>query len=412
MPSNPNVVFICVDCLRADLFEHNLAETPFLDRIIDDSTYFSNMQATANTTTPAVASFLTGTYSETNNVHSLRNVELAPGIKTLAEYLSDQGYETHAEVTGPLTDETGINRGFDTYSYREKDQELIDGYNSQILDTISQSDHPFFLYLHLWELHHPVEVSSEFDSPTYGRISYERKLSELDRALEKLVGSIPEDTIVVLLGDHGEGLTWRGTAAQYLANQIRSRVRFDSGIDTRGAERIANSILSTFSIDIKDHPIENGHGECIYDFVSNVPFLIYNSDLPSNNKRVQCRHIDIVPTLLDLLNITKGENLEGESLLPISEAQHRVAYMRSCGSTLHGRENWARAIRSQEYKYIEYPDRPWEPELYDLEEDPMEMHPIDNSDVMRELQSKLPDQRLEHTRQLDNKEKLKDLGYL
>lgn len=412
MSDNPNLLLICIDCLRSDLFHENEAETPFLDRLQNQSVCFSNMYTTATTTTPAVASFLTGTYSETNGIHSLRKGRLTQDVETLAERLSAYGYETHAAVTGPLTKETGINRGFDTYQYREPTCEVVGEYKSELIDIIARSEEPYFIYAHLWELHHPVDVSSDFESRRYGRIPYEQKISELDRTIKQVVKSTGDDTIVAIIGDHGEGLTWRGTATQYVANRLRTRFRFKSGIDTRKIEQILNILLSKFSIDIQDHPIENGHGKSVYDFVSQVPFLIHNTDIRNSQQKAQCRHVDVLPTVLELLNIEYSDQLDGESLLPIDELEQRPAYVRSCGSTLHGEQNWSRAIRSQNYKYIEYPNRDWSAELYDLSDDSSELIPVREPEVMNDLSSELPRQRLDEGEELNNEERLKQLGYL
>nr|EGQ40802.1 MAG: uncharacterized protein, AP superfamily [Candidatus Nanosalinarum sp. J07AB56] len=69
------VVMICVDCLRGDFLDLD-AETPFLRDFFEDSKSFSSLYSTATTTTPCVASMMTGVYSEENGVMSLRQSKL------------------------------------------------------------------------------------------------------------------------------------------------------------------------------------------------------------------------------------------------------------------------------------------------------------------------------------------------
>lgn len=412
MAQEKSIVLICVDCLRSDLFFQNKGQTPFIDRITAEETAYRNLHTTANTTTPAVASIMTGLYSERNGILSLREVELKKHTDTIAEMLSRHGYQTYASVTGPLSPDTGLDRGFDTYQYRDESRELHDGVLDEVTDQILSADDPFFAYVHLWELHKPIEVSDEYDDPSYGRCPYERKLSELDRGLERLADRLEDDCVILFTGDHGEAITWRGTATQFVLNRARSLLRFDRGFDTRTMERAANRFLSRFQIDIHDHPIENGHGESAHDFVSGVPLVIVDDDLPGNTFDQQCRQVDIYPTLLSLAADIDTDGIDGEDLSPPTVFDPRPAYIRNCGVPLGGRKNWARAIRANGYKLVRYPERDWDDELYDLTADPTETIPTDDTDIVSRLESMFPTADLEQVRELNNKEQLERLGYL
>lgn len=412
MAANKNIVLICIDCLRSDLFFQNDGRTPFVDRITEEETAYRNLHTSANTTTPAVASLLTGLYSERNGVHSLRESELNEDLDTLAELLSEKGYDTYAAVTGPLSADTGLNRGFETYHYRNESRELQDGVIDEIVDWTESAEDPFFAYVHLWELHSPIEVSDEYDDAPYGRCAYERKLSELDNQLERLVDLLGKDCAIAITGDHGEAFTWRGTATQFVLNRVRRTLRLNRGIDTRSVERGVNRFLLRFQIDIHDHPIENGHGESVHDFVSGIPLVIIDDDLPGNTFDEQCRQVDIYPTLINLVSSTETGDIDGVDLSPPTTFDSRPAYTRSCGVTLGGRENWSKAVRKEGYKLIRYPDREWEDELYNLSANPVETTLEDNEAVVQMLESEFPTTDLERIRELDNEEQLKRLGYL
>jgi len=409
---NKSIVLVCIDCLRSDLFFQNEARTPFINRIAADETAYRNLHTSANTTTPAVASLLTGLYSEKNGVPSLRESELDEDVDTLAEVLSEQGYDTYAAVTGPLSTDTGLDRGFQNYHYRNESKELHDGVLEEVVDWIESVDDPFFAYIHLWELHSPIEVRKEYDDESYGRCAYERKLSELDHELKRLVDRLDEDCMIAITGDHGEAFTWRGTATQFVLNRARRFLRFNRGIDTRGMERAVNRFLSKIQIDIHDHPIENGHGESVHDFVSEIPLVIIDDDLPGNTFDQQCRHVDIYPTLINLISSIETRNIDGNDLSPPATFDPRPVYIRSCGMTLGGRKNWSKAIRADGYKLIRYPDREWDDELYDLEADPTEMSLENDKAVVQKLESEFPTANLKRVRELDNEGQLKRLGYL
>lgn len=408
-----NVLLVCVDCLRSDFVGSAHAETPFIDGLAERGTEYTNMFATATTTTPCVASLLTGTYSERNGVASLRAARLNTEVTTLAERFSAAGYQTHAEVTGPIVAETNLDRGFDAYEYRDRRAELTGDWFEQAVDTVESLPEPFFVYLHLWEIHTPIDVGREYDDPEYGRYPYARKLSELDRRLETLCGHLPEDTVVALHGDHGEAITYRDNSLHRGVKLLRTGLRYGLGLDTRAIERrIKRWFNDRDDHLIPDHFMEDGHGENVFDFTSNVPFVLAGPVVESTTVSAQTRQIDVAPTLLDSVGVAYDvTEMDGESLLPPASVTDRDAYIRACGRSLIRERNWQRAIRSGGWKYVEYPERNWLPELYDLDADPLELRPVENGRVETRLRARLPEKGLENGDKLEIDGLLSDLGY-
>ncbi|PSQ47643.1 sulfatase, partial [Halobacteriales archaeon SW_12_67_38] len=74
--------------------------------------------------------------------------------------------------------------------------------------------------------------------------------------------------------------------------------------------------------------------------------------------------------------------------------------------------NWVRAIRHDGAKYVEYPDRAWSAECYDLDADPQELVPIETDRLASRLQRRLPTDELDDAERLDIDDRLRDLGYL
>ena len=63
---------------------------------------------------------------------------------------------------------------------------------------------PWFLFLHLWELHHHRHILPAYSGREYGRNRYERALSSLDAEFATLLAVLPQNTLIVIHGDHGE----------------------------------------------------------------------------------------------------------------------------------------------------------------------------------------------------------------
>jgi tetratricopeptide (TPR) repeat protein len=161
---------------------------------------------------------------------------------------------------------------------------------------------------------------------------YDGEIAYADAALANFVASLKqhgryEDSLIIVVGDHGEGLG--------------------------------------------EHH-EQTHGIFLYDSTLHVPLIL---KLPGRNTskviQSQVRTTDILPTVLDMLNISPPKRIDGESLRPYfsgTETPSRTVF----GETdypLHF--GWAplRAIRADGFKFIEAP----RPEFYDLRTDPGEL---------------------------------------
>ncbi|WP_231190032.1 sulfatase-like hydrolase/transferase [Haladaptatus sp. DYF46] len=419
MSRDRNVVLVCVDCLRSDFVSEDYADTPFLNGNRDSGTFFANMHSTATTTTPCVASVLTGNYSETNGVNSHHNVSLNPDLDTLGEVFSAEGYDTYAMVTGPIVEDTGLDRGFDRFWYRDRNENLVGDWQQSAIRRLDRLSEPFFLYLHLWELHGPIDVPEPFDNEEYGSLSapharkYSRMLSALDRALETFCSALPEDTTVAFTGDHGEHLTgWERPFHGHIQN-LRDYLRYDRQLDVRPIERAVNRLHERVARPrISDHFVEGSHGHTVYDVETNVPFILPSPKSEGRTVDTLVRQIDIFPTLLEVAGLEVPESTTGRSLFPSSDITDRTAYCRACGPPYALGHSVMRAVRTRDHKYIEYPERGWSPDLYDLDEDSDEHRPIDDDALKAELVGHLPENRLRDQEDLDVDDLLRDLGYL
>jgi len=145
----PNLLVVCVDCLRDDFVRSDRTDTPFLDDLRASGLDCSNLYSTTTTTTPAIASLLTGTYSERNGVQSLQHGTLSPDVDSLAGVMGDAGYHTEALVTGPLLPETGLDRDFDRYDHRPEDADMFSEWREEGLDRVASLPEPFAAFVHL-----------------------------------------------------------------------------------------------------------------------------------------------------------------------------------------------------------------------------------------------------------------------
>lgn len=137
-----------------------------------------------------------------------------------------------------------------------------------------------------------------------------------------------------------------------------------------------------------------GHGHHLYDTVLRVP-LIWNFREPALARRIDCqvRHVDIMPTLLELWGFPRESwpaGLDGRSLVPLlggdeapedgeprpancsyAEASPRQLFEGDIKSYRAFAGPEQRSLRSGSFKFIAHADG--RRELYDLRDDPQEM---------------------------------------
>jgi len=414
----PNVLFIVIDCLRADfVHQRGHARTPTLDRLGEEGFSFSSAIASTTTTTPSFASLITGLYPFQHGVRSHSGYRLSEGVRTLAELLQERGYRTCAELCGPLGPEVGLTRGFDQYNHRSRTETIHSEWGERLLERVAGGmRRPWFVWLHIWSLHQPRQVIPECEDRRFGRTQYGRALSSIDLYLARLLEKVPEGTLLVLTGDHGEEIS--SSALQARWNKLRRTLyRF---MRKRGLTRrhISHALRG----------IRDGHGHSLYEVLVRVPLVFHCKGLvPPGGSPLQVRHIDIMPTILDLLGLPVPEGITGQSLWPAMQAaggDHRDAYIESVGMVMPDKSDWLAGIRvANKYKYIYAPYLPgFSPELYDLERDSQERHNIASSmpelaaELRRKIESlkseRMVGERMSEDEQARVMERLKDLGYL
>ena len=334
MEKNLNVLFIVVDCFRADHFEgKGNARIPFLESLKKKSTIFSQAISTSSTTHSSLASILTGVYRPKHGVTTSVKDVLSPGIKTIAESFKEQGYYTIAEMWGALIKEIGICKGFDEYNLRQSNETIYGVWGNDLIKRLGEKSikEPFFLLLHLGELHRPRFMTKEFNKSAFGKIAYERSLSCLDFYLEKMFKHIKKDTIIVLVADHAEKLP-----------------------DTK-AEEYLNHVLVIYYMLLRKLGLSRkfcereSHGTNLCEDVIRIPLLFKGKMFPKGKVvRQMVSQVDIFATIADALGLKAGKDSDGRSLMPLIQGKAFVER----GIKLSVKKDWIEGIRTSKWQYV------------------------------------------------------------
>lgn len=286
----PDILLISVDTFRADrLPAAEAILTPRLDRWWrHHATFFANATAQAPWTLPSHTSMLTGLDAVHHGVN--RWTRGAPdALTTLAERLREAGYHTAALTGGGSLDPGyGLNQGFDRFRMwtraRQDGRVELEAHLDRARAWLAAAPRPTFLFLHTFAVHDYLRVG---DLPLLAREAVAERTARYDdavRHLDEHLGAFLESladsgrlrqTVVVLTSDHGEELGEHGIF---------------------------------------------GHGS-LRETLMRVPLVIAHPQRKTVGQVVesQVRSVDLVPTLLDLVDLPPGEPLDGRSLVPMLE---------------------------------------------------------------------------------------------
>lgn len=323
-PRPANLVLVMIDTLRADKVSSYGAEvdtSPGLTRLAEKGVQFDSVIAQSSWTLPSVGSMLTSRYPRSLGLYT-EDGQMVPGdAVTLAEVVQDAGYATFGFTANPnLNSRYNFHQGFDHYSdssvvFHMRGDEPPEGSTSYLDAPLRSSpevfdaalefartmngSRPAFIQLNLMEVH-------EHKSDRYLREPYKklfegqesalylravRQVTDDTEAFVNELAGLPgwEDTLFVILSDHGEGL--------------------------------------------EDHPDvvrSKGHGALLYGSNISVPWILYNplwqgSDPGPAGQRVTqtLRLLDVLPTLLDVLQLEAPAECLGSSAWPLALGQIR-----------------------------------------------------------------------------------------
>lgn len=177
--SPPNIVIIVMDTARQDrlsCYGYDRETSPRLRELAEESTVFDRAYSTSSWTSPAHASLLTGLYPASHGV-TQENWKMSRELVTLAEVLSENGYETTGIIENSiLSTEYGFQQGFSSYHLTSRVQKMLDragltgrsetGNHATDLFLRSlrdrESEEPFFVFVNLIAPHQPYDSSREF----------------------------------------------------------------------------------------------------------------------------------------------------------------------------------------------------------------------------------------------------------
>ncbi len=407
-----NFLLIVIDSLRADhlgCYGYGRATSPKIDRLADRAVVFENLFAAAVPTQPSFTSLFSGQFSTTHGIVAHRgHWTLDDGAPFLPELLKAAGYETVAVDNLADQHQPWFFRGFEHYINPRVPGTFPDctEYNRCAIEWLARSRRePFFLFVHYWDPHTPYMPPAQYRGLFYegdpttadgGTLKdfYRQPLMDwwVPDWLDRMAREWP--------GAEGD----RITDIEFVRSQYDSEIRCsDDGVQELTGELERLGLLDdTMVILLGDHGEELGeHGiyfdhHGLYESNIHVPLIIRPPGGVEGGLRIPVlvQHHDIAPTVLEASGLPRLPSMDGRSLMPWirgggDTGGERALLTEECTWMAKRalREEGRKLIVSREPDFYGKPER----ELYDLVEDPGEQHNLADmdSDLARDMEARL-----------------------
>lgn len=399
-----NVLVIAVDTLRADhlgCYGYHRNTSPNIDAFAAQSTVFDWMIAPAIPTHPSFVTLNTGQFSITHGVVAHGGTR---GVRRDAPWLpavmQKAGYTTCA-IDNLGEWRFGFAHGYEFYIDPTRrrvlsincDCKLI---NSRAIPWLKEhAGEQFFMFVHYWDPHTPY-----LPPRAYRSLFYEGDPCD------------PDNHSLDAMRAHPLGRTWRETWLPQLGKNITDAAYLEAMYDAeiRYCDEGIGKLLKTLdTLGVADDTIVvliSDHGELmyrhgiffdhhgLYDGALHVPFIVRCPGVTPKRIPHLVTHADLAPTLIDLCGEKIPEAMEGISYAPhvrgeASHAPRDFVVSEECTWQMKWsiRTRTHKLIVAREEDFYGTPPR----ELYDLEADPNELHNIVDElpELARELETRL-----------------------
>ncbi len=453
----PNIIFIMSDDHAShamSCYGSQINQTPNIDRIAKGGMRLDNCFCTNALCTPSRASILTGTYSHINGATTLSPARMNPDLAAFPQLLQDNGYQTAIFGKWHLgTEPDSCPKGFDDWTVlpgqgRYHNPEFIcenenglqryteTGYVTDIVTDMSldwlkdrNPDAPFCLLCHHKAPHRPwypdekhagMFLNEDVPEPETLYDDYSNRASAAEAARMR-VG--PHMSYRDLKSEVPEELPEKQLRAWAYQRYIKDYLRVIASVDDnvgRLLDYLEEEGLdeNTMVIYTSDQGFFLGdHGwfdkRFMYEEALRMPFIVkYPKEIePGSVNDDIALNVDFPSLFLDLAGVSEPESFQGRSIRPLLRGETPDDWRDSMYYRywMHGdgcHNAYAHyGIRTKRYKLIYYyadglnqpgtGDEIHEPEweLFDLHQDPCELHNVYNdpqyASIIKDLKEEL-----------------------
>lgn len=465
-----NLIIIVSDALRQDVLGcyGGDAKTPHIDWLAQQGVLFENAYTTAPCTMPTSVSMFTGNYSRAYGIiqkdeHKNRTHKYSFYVndseKLFAEALKEIGFDVKMDVESNIAARSNNLQGFSEFrKIRQMSKEDI----ALVEDTfgvknIARNKNPLLSnkYHQLYDfLYYLLTVPENrnffllkwFSDPHGPYDPIEKFKKKILLVLEKLPKkeSFYSKSKVREFNKLVRGKNFSDYEHFYIKALYKAEVE---SVDERvgciiQALKHRKLLEKTFIVLTADHGEmfgehgRLGHGHDYYEELIHIPLIIMGPGIPQGKReKTAVSHLDLIPTLKDLLGVKYADNIQGKSYSALfygGSIRDRVLYFDRISNTVTKKVD-SDALLMNGYKLIvNKKNNQYVFELFNLSDDPGEIKDIsdENLEIVQKMFKKILDIRKSNKARLKRNlakidkdvnldkewkktiEELKTLGYL
>lgn len=448
--ARPNIILIFLDALRPDhlgCYGYERNTSPIIDKLAQSGVVVKNVFAQGASTYPSVRSCLTSQYAHNFFIGNGRKIYFDLKYLTLAEIVNENGYYAVGISSNPVVGKSentftlgGHNQGFNFFddspstgthgNWQWRSAEIVIKKACDWLNKLTKRN--FFLFLYIMDPHDPYHSPEPYNSFFIQKHS----------AKEPIEKGEPYYYNKKIL--RGETVDLNKEDAQYLIDLYDGEIRYVDAQIALLLERLKNLNLleNTLIILTSDHGeefLEHGglqHTNTLYNELIRIPLVMFCPRFLPQEKIIDnnfFQSIDIVPTILDIVDIDIPATMQGKSMFAAFSNNDNQGRDYAFSETPFVD---AKAFITKKWKYIHHFQTPLITpglskkyttgiELYDLEKDPQEtvnvyaQSPAIAHELFNRMSVLLSDREKKRLEKIDpvffdseSVKKLKTLGYL
>lgn len=403
----PNVLVVLTDDQRWDCLScagHPFLKTPHLDRLAGEGARFTNAFVTTSLCSPSRASFLSGQYAHAHRVQN-NFTEYPEELPSYPRLLRSAGYDTAYIGKWHMGEEndsprSGFNywashRGqgkyYDTEFNINGKRQVLSGYYTHrvtelAIDWLRRPRRAPFLLIVGHKAPHGVWVPEKKYEKAFDHVPVEKPAT----AYSTLAGK-PAWVRERIKTWHGIDGPLYGTNdfARFIRSYHATILSVDDSVgQIYDALKSSGELDNTIFVFASDNGFLLGeHGSIdkrtMWEESIRIPLLIRCPEFIRTPRRIEAMalNLDLAPTLADLCGAGRLQNAHGRSLRPLLEGRQTpwrtsFLYEYNFEDEFPYTPN-VRGVRTEEWKFIHYPNGPGQPdthraELYHLKVDPHE----------------------------------------
>jgi arylsulfatase A-like enzyme len=440
----PNVLLVLCDDIRWNALGctgHPHIKTPNIDALAEEGILFENTFCTTSLCSPSRASILSGLYA---HAHGVTNnfTEYPDSMDTFPKQLQSAGYETAylgKYHMGENNDEPrpgfdyfvthkGQGKYFDNeFNFNGKERKVVEGYYTTVVTDMAEqwinqrsSEKPWMLMIGQKAPH-----SFYFPEPKYEH-AFDHVEINYPHSAFKLDGKPlwVHQRLTTWHGIYGPLFEWRkdfpdtsAAGVLHFENMVRAYLGTILSVDDSMGRLVAllrerGELDNTVIVFMGDNGLLEGeHGmvdkRTMHEASIRIPLIVRYPGLASGDAKHVAEQIlteDIAPTICELAGVAPLQKVHGKSLVKLVSSGD-PAWRKSWFYHYNYEKQFPytpniRGIRTDRWKLVRYPHGDGSPdrhlaELYDLQQDPLELNNLINDPEHAELVTKLSSELLD-----------------